>query len=130
MKLVFAVVMGFGLTAIVSVSPSFSQSLPVEPTRQEIARAYRSKAGEGSLFFPGVRWEHRRVREIRGWSLHFKRVSERRGIALITYEYRVVARKNGSCAGYRITDTMIDPPYSVQVKPSLVVEPSGVAACR
>jgi hypothetical protein len=130
MKLEFAAVIGFGLTAALSVSPSFSQSVTVEPTRQEIARAYRSKTGEGGLFFPGVRWEHRRINEIRGWSLHFKRVSEKRGLALITYEYRVVARKNGSCAGYRITDTMAHPPYNVQVKPSLVVEPRGVAACR
>jgi hypothetical protein len=130
MKLVFAAVMGFGLTVMVSVSPSFSQSLKGEPAKQEIGDAYRSKSGEGGTFIPGVRWERWRIKEIRGWSLHFKRVHERRGIGLLTYQYRAVAKRNGWCAEYRITDTMPFPPMNVQIKPTLVVEPSGVTACR
>lgn len=130
MKFSVSAVMGFVFMAVMNVRPTFSQSLQGEPTRQEISHAYRSKAGEGGTFIPGVRWERWRINEIRGWSLHFKRVDEKRGVGILTRQYRAVAKKNGSCAEYQITDTMPLPPGNVQIKPSLVVEPNGVTACR
>jgi hypothetical protein len=101
-----------------------------EPTEREIADAYRSKIGEGSTLIPHLRWESWRVREVRGWSLHFKRVSEKRTIGVLTRQYGAVARKNGLCAQYQITDTISLPPVNVQIEPSLAIEPSGVKSCR
>jgi hypothetical protein len=101
-----------------------------EPTRQEIAEAYRSKRGEGGTFIPGVRWELWRIKEIRGWSLHFKRVSESRGVGILTREYQAVARKNGSCAEYQVTDTVIFPPSNIQMPPMPIVDPAAVRPCR
>jgi hypothetical protein len=118
------------LVATISATSLFGQSSHDEPTRQEIAEAYRSKSGEGGTFIPGVRWERWRIKEIRGWSLRFKRLSEIRGVGILTRQYRAVAQKGGSCAEYQITDTIPLPPANVQIKPILVVEPSGVTACR
>ena len=131
MKLSVSAVLGFALMAAITVSPSFGQAPPDEPTRREIEGAYQSKSGEGGTFIPGVRWERWRIKEIRGWSLHFKHVSEKRGVGILTRRYRAVAKKNGSCAEYQITDTIPFPePVNVQIKPILVVEPGGVTACR
>ena len=101
-----------------------------EPTREEIAEAYRSKRAEGGTFIPGTRWEVWRIRQIRGWSLHFKRVSESRGAGILTRNYRALARKSGSCAGYRVTDTLPLPSGNVQIRPMPVVEPNSVRACQ
>jgi hypothetical protein len=117
------------IAAALLCSPvAFGQN--TEPTRREIAEAYRSKRGEGGTLIPGVRWEVWRIKEIRGWSLHFKRVSENRGVGILTREYQAVARKNGSCAEYQITDSMPFPSGNVQIRPMLVVEPGGVRPCR
>jgi hypothetical protein len=129
-KLSVLAVSGIAWMAAAGVNPSFGQSSPDEPTRREIETAYRSKSGEGGTFIPGVRWERWRIKEIRGWSLQLKRVEEKRGLGILTLQYRAVAKKNGACAGYRIRDTMILPPFNQQVKPNLVVEPDGVRACR
>ncbi len=107
---------------------AFAQPPQNEPTRQEIAEAYRSKSGEGGTFIPGVRWERWRIKEIRGWALRFKRTGEKRDPGILTREYQVLAKKNGSCAEYHITDTMPLVP-NLQIKPVLVVEPAGVRAC-
>lgn len=57
-------------------------------------------------------------------------MSEKRGVGILTRQYQAVAKKNGTCAEYQITDTMPLPPANVQIKPNLVVEQSGVKACR
>jgi hypothetical protein len=123
-------VLGSVLMAVMSLSPSFGQSPQDEPTKREIEGAYKSKSGGCGTFIPGVCWERWRIKEIRRWSLHFKRVSERRGIGILTRQYQAVAKKNGSCVEYQITDTMPFPEPNVQIKPILVVEPGGVTACR
>jgi hypothetical protein len=66
------------LLAAISATLTIAQVQPNEPTKEEIAEAYRSKSGEGGTFIPGVRWERWRIKEIRGWKLHFKRISEKR----------------------------------------------------
>jgi len=116
--------------AAISATIAFAQAPPNEPTKQEIAEAYRSKSGEGGTSIPGVRWERWRIKEVRGWKLHFKRVSEKRSPGVITLKYEAVAKKNGSCADYQITDTMTFPPPNPQMPPILVVDPNGVKACR
>jgi hypothetical protein len=118
------------LVAAVTMRTVPGQQPQHEPTRQEITRAYKSKSGEGGTLIPGTRWERWRIREIRGWALRFRRVSEKRGLGILTRQYRVIAKKNGSCAEYRVTDTIPLPPNNPQIKPTLVVEPVGVAACR
>ena len=124
MKQFASAVLGFVLLASMNARPSFGQIPQNEPTRQEIAEAYRNKAVI-------VGWEKWRITDIRGWSLRFKRVSEKRGLGLLTRKYRAVAQKNGSCVVYQITDTMPLQPNNVQTKPILVVEPSGLMrACR
>jgi len=114
----------------ISATIAFAQAPPNEPTKEEIAEAYRSKSGEGGTFIPGVRWERWRIKEIRGWKLHFKRISEKRSPGVVTLKYQAVAKKNGSCADYQITDTMTFPPPNPQMPPILVVDPNGVKACR
>ena len=115
--------LGSVLLAVMSASPSSGQLPQDGPTRQEIAEAYKNTAVI-------VGWEKWRIKEIRGWSLHFKRVSEKRGLGLLTRQYWAVAKRNGSCVEYQITDTIPVQPNNVQIKPILVVEPSGVRACR
>jgi len=118
------------LLAAISATLSFAQAPPNEPTKQKIAEAYRSKlsgVGPPILGLQGERW---RIKEIRGWKLHRKRLSENRNPGIMTVKYKAVAKKNGSCAEYQITDTMPFPPDNVQLKPILVVEASGVTACR
>ncbi len=66
------------LAAIAAVPTSFGQWQQGEPTKQEIAEAYRSKSGEHVFIIPGVRWETWSIKQIRGWSLKFKRLSEQR----------------------------------------------------
>jgi hypothetical protein len=117
------------LMTAISASPSFSQTPQSEPSRQEIAEAYRSKSGGGGTLIPGVQWERYRIKEIRGWKLHFKRIGQQRSLGIMTLKYEAVARKNGSCAEYHITDTMPFQP-NVYMKPTLVVDPGGVKACR
>ncbi len=63
--------------AAVGTKIELAQVQPNEPTKQEIAEAHRSKSGEGGTFIPSVRWERRRIKEIRGWKLHFKRISQK-----------------------------------------------------
>ena len=116
------------LLAAISAITAFAQVQPNEPTKEEIAEAYRSKSGEGGTFIPGVRWERWRIKEIRGWKLHFKRISEKRSPGVLTLKYEAVAKKNGSCADYEITDTFPFPPN--YIRPILVVDPNGVKACK
>jgi hypothetical protein len=108
--------------------PAFSQS--DQPTIREIADAYRSKSAEGGTFVPGLRWETWRIKEVRGWSLRFKRIADERLVGVVIKKYQVVAKMSGVCAEYEITDTFAFPPNSVQIKPILVVEPSGIRSCR
>lgn len=65
----------FMAIAFLGGAVAFGQN--AEPTKEEIAQAYRSKVGEGGTPIPGVRWEKWRVKEIRGWSLKLKRISHR-----------------------------------------------------
>jgi hypothetical protein len=130
MKVPVSAVMSFVLMTAISGILSFSQQPQNEPTRQEIEQAYRSKSGEGGTFIPGLQWERWRIKEIRGWKLRFKRIAQERSPGVITLKYQAVAKKNGSCAHYQITDTMIFPPNNVQLKPILVVDPNGVNSCR
>lgn len=116
--------------AAISVSFVFAQAPVDEPTKQEIAQAYRSKSGGGGPTIPRVQWERWRIKEIRGWKLHFKRISEKRSPGVVTLKYEAVARKNGSCADYQITDTMALPPPNPQMRPIFVVDPNGVRPCR
>jgi hypothetical protein len=117
------------LLAIMSVAPFSGQTPQNEPTREEIEEAYKSKSGEGGIFIPNVRWERWRIKEIRGWSLHFRRVKEKRGVGILTRQYQVIAKSVRMCAEYRITDTMPMGPGNVQMRPILVVEPGGISAC-
>ena len=115
--------------ASTTARPTLGQSIQNAPTRQEIAEAYRSKSGEGGVFIPAVRWERWRIKEVRGWSLRFKRLKESRNVGVLTLEYKVLARKAGSCAEYHVTDT-VPIPGNVQIQPILVVDPGAVHACR
>lgn len=126
MKLFSFIVM---VLASTTAYPTYGQSVQNEPTRQEIAEAYRSKSGEGGIFIPAVRWERWRIKNVRGWSLRFKRLKESRNVAVLTLEYKVLARKAGSCAEYHVTDT-VPIPGNVQIQPILVVDPGAVHACR
>jgi hypothetical protein len=101
-----------------------------EPTKEEIAQAYRSKSGGTGTYIPRHEWERWRIKEIRGWKLHFKRISEKRFPGVITLKYEAVAKKSRSCADYEITDTMPLTPANPQMKPILVVDSNGVKACR
>lgn len=47
--------------ALLAGALAFGQN--AEPTREEIAQAYRSKSGEGGFVFPGLRWERWRINE-------------------------------------------------------------------
>jgi hypothetical protein len=115
---------------LVAAAFSFAQAPLNEPTKQEIREAYESKSGGGGTFIPGVQWERWRIKEIRGWKLHFKRISQKQSPGIIAVKYQAVAKKSGSCADYGITDTMPLPPANPQMKRILVVEPSGLRACR
>jgi hypothetical protein len=120
------------LTMMVAISAivALAQVQPNEPTKEEIAEAYRSKSGEGGTFIPGLRWERWRIKGVRGWKLHFERISEKRSPGVVTLKYEAVAKKNGLCAEYQITDTMTFPPPNPQMPPILVVDPNGVRACQ
>src|SRR5258708_3469911 len=102
MKLSISTWMGFVLMAVMNINPSFGQVPQAEPTKQEVADAYRSKIGEVGTIIPGLAWERWRIKGIRGWSLRFKRVSEKRGVGILTLQYQAIAKKNGSCAEYQI----------------------------
>ena len=130
MRLLISACMGFVVLTALTTSPSFAQTPQNEPTQQEIAEAYRSKAGPSIMPIPGVLLERWRIKEIRGWSLKFKHVSDSRLLGALTVQYQAVAKKNGSCAAYLITERLPLPPVNVQIKPTLVVEPTGVTPCR
>ena len=130
MNLSVPALVGFMVMTALTTSPSLAQTPQDEPTKQEIAFAYRSKTGQYLMPIPGVRLESWRIKEIRGWSLKFKHLSDSRLLGAMTIQYRAVARKNGSCAAYLFTERMPLPPVNVQIKPMLVVELGGVAACR
>jgi hypothetical protein len=118
------------LLAGLSAMPAFAQAPPNEPTKQEIEEAYRSKSSGGNL--PGIRIERWRVKQIRGWEIHFKRVSATKtaGVRKTTYDAR--AKKSGSCAHYLVTETMppIPAPTPNMRWPIVVVEPKGLMSCR
>lgn len=62
--------------------------------------------------------------------MKFRRLSEDRGVGILTRRYQAVAKKNSTCAEYHIIDRGPFPPVNPQSKPSLVVEPSRVTNCR
>ena len=129
MKLYVAAAIGFAVAAAVGVSPSFGQATQDEPTTGEIRMAYGSVFAQSGDVIPAISWQLRRVTKVRGWALRFKLVSRKQGIGIVTREYTAVARKSGSCAEYRITDTRALPQTS-RITPTLVVEEGGVKACR
>ena len=99
---------------------------------QEIAQAYKSKSGGFATLIPRHEWETWRIKEIRGWKLHFKQLSRQQSAGVRTLRYEVVAKRNGSCADYEITDTIppVPPPNPQVPLPIVVVDPKGVKACR
>jgi hypothetical protein len=111
------------------VRTSFCQSQPAAPTPQEIEQAYQSKWAAGGLFFIGDRWETRRIKEIRGWKLHFKRLTDLGDEYVLILDYQVIAQKSGVCAGYEITDRIPLKPMP-GVKESVVVEPTPPNPCQ
>jgi hypothetical protein len=127
---------GLGILLVgISACVTFAQPTPNEPTKQEIEQAYQSKSGTFATFIPRHEWERWRIKEIRGWKLHFKRLSDKRSLYVATYRYQAVAKKNGSCREYRITDTVPLVPVPLgtgnpQLSRILVVEPEIVSACR
>jgi len=93
--------------AAVSATSAFAQVTPNEPTKEEIAEAYRTKSLGVGMAIPALQWERWRIKEIRGWKLHFKRIGEKRSPGVITHKYEAVARKNGWCADYEIADRLL-----------------------
>jgi hypothetical protein len=122
------VLAGAIVVAMIGAHPSFSQSPQDQPTRDEIAEAYRSKSGGGALPVAHLQWERWRIHEVRGWSLHFRRVKESRVVGVLTLQYRALAKKAGACAMYQIIDTVPLGPNS-QIRPVLVVESVPTTAC-
>jgi hypothetical protein len=118
------------LLAVICAIVASAQVLPNEPTKKEITEAYRSKSGEAGTFIPGLRWDRWRIKEVRGWKLHFKRISQKQSPGVMILMYEATAKRNGSCAEYRITDTTTFPPSNPQMSPILVVDPNGVKTCR
>lgn len=106
------------------------------PTKQEIIDAYQSKSG--GTFGVGGRWERWRVREVRGWAIKFKKLSEDSGgygtILLgpvpVTKKYRVRATKNNWCSEYRLSERIPAPPFDQNVKASIEVESATSKACN
>jgi hypothetical protein len=121
---------GVVMILAVSASRTFAQAAPDVATKQEIATAYRSKSGDVGTAIPGRRWERWRIKQVRGWSLHFKRLSEERYVGVIIAKYREVAKKRSACLKYEITETIMFPPQNVQFPPTLVVEPLGTPSCH
>jgi hypothetical protein len=115
------------LLAAIRATVAFCQAPSDEPTGHEIEGAYRSKAGGGGWFTWRERW---RVKEIRGWTVRFSHERHDKYVGVQIAKYHAVAKKNGVCAEYQITDTMIFTLPNPQMKPMLVVEPTGVKACR
>src|SRR5262245_47776555 len=115
--------------AAMTAAAGFAQAPANEPTKEEIARAYRSRLGGAAIFIPRIQWERRRIREIRGWRLHFRQIGEQRSPGLMSLKYEAAAKKNGQCAGYQITDTGPTSP-NTQIPHVLVVDPNGVKPCR
>lgn len=131
-RLSVAAVSASGLVLALIAGPCLGQS--GEPTPQEISDAYRSKQGEGGTFIPGLRWERWRIKEIRGWSLKFKRLGEGPSVGVGSLgirgrRYKAVAKKSDTCAEYHIIDRMPVPP-NPQIKESLTVEPQRIHLCR
>ena len=87
------------------------QVRPNEHTKAEFAQAYRSKSDATGTYIPSHEWEHWRTKEISGWKLHFKRISEKRSPGDITLKYEGRRQEEQlvcglGCADYAITDTM------------------------
>ncbi len=119
----------FVLAGLLSAATLAGQTGP--PTQSEIAHAYRSKCID-SAFIPGIRVEMRCIKDIRGWSVKFKRTGEERLAGVILKRYQAVARQGNTCAEYRIEDRIVlgPPNPQVRLRPRLTVEPEGVVACR
>jgi hypothetical protein len=122
------ILVAVSITWISAISMASGQN--TEPTKPEIAEAYRSKSGEHGLPVPGFRWETWRIREIRGWALKFRRLSEKEDVGVMTRRYLVVAKKGGSCSEYQVTDMGPSFGGNAQIRPILNVEARGVGNCR
>lgn len=109
---------------------AFGQS--AVPSIDEIETAYRSRGAEVGTVIPGVRWERWRIKEVREWSLKFKRVSQEPVAGMLIRQYRVIARSSNTCANYRVTERIPLPPPNpqIQIKPGVAVEQDGVGNCR
>jgi len=60
------ILVGFVILTMRGHRHAFAQPPQHVPTRQEIAEAYRSKAGEGGgTFISALRWERSHIKEIR-----------------------------------------------------------------
>jgi hypothetical protein len=118
------------LIALLMIWIGTASGQSAEPTKTEIAEAYRSKSGEHGLEVPGLRWETWRIREIGGWALKFRRLSEKKDVGVRTRRYLVIAKKGKSCAEYRVTDIAPFGGAEAQIRPVLSVEPRGIGNCQ
>ena len=89
------------LLAAIRATIASGQVRPNEPTKEEIAQAYRSKSGGTGTYIPRHEWEHWRIKEIRGWKLHFKRISEKRFPGVIQLPVRARRQKEQPVCGVR-----------------------------
>lgn len=121
------------LEAALSTAALLGQKpVPDEPTIKEIVEAYQSKTGEHDLgSWPLIKhWESYRIRQIRGWSISFKRTRvvkiPGRWVAGITrLHYRVRAIHDSLCSQYELVESRsfawIGPPNV----PNVTAEPSS-----
>ena len=102
------------------------------PSNQEVRKAYGSKVYERTDSF--LIWTHTAavftVKEIRGWNIHFKHVTDERLGWLIRKKYRATAEKAGECQGYSIIQVIPVGPSPHYVKPGVQVEAAGRVPCK
>lgn len=120
------------LPLLLAARAAFAQTAPASatvPAPREIEAAYQATTGGGIGIGP-VRIGNRRVREVRGWELKFKQLSQKGGSYAVTTKTRVIARKDGSCAEYLVTDTVLLSSPSPSLGPALYADQvAGLRAC-
>lgn len=125
-RLTFTLGLFVGSFALVCIA----QPVEKAPTIEEIGKAYREKGRTSSGIVHILSVGRSSKADVRGWSLRFRFLNEKRLIDAIARNYQVLAKRDGWCAEYLVTDTQTSPRAVPRVPMRLVVDSVGLGRCK
>lgn len=125
-RLTFALGLFVGSFALVCIA----QPVEKAPTIEEIEKAYQEKGRKSGGIVHILSLGRSSKAEVRGWSLQFRFLNEKRLIDATARNYQALAKRDGWCAEYLLTDTQAAPTAVPKIRMRLVVDSVGLGRCK